>query len=65
MYSQSITILKMHENYVKDEKKVYTVMINIPPISKYDVGNPGPGLGQALKCGRVEPVSGIPTLSFL
>ena len=47
------------------EKKVYTVMINIPPISKYDVGNPGPGLGQALKCGGVEPVNGIPTLSCL
>jgi len=25
----------------------------------YDVGNPGPGLGQAHKCGRVKPVNGI------
>jgi len=22
----------------------------------YDVGNPGPGLGQAQNCGRVKPV---------
>jgi hypothetical protein len=27
-----------------------------------DVGNPGPGLGQAQKCGRVKPVNEIPTL---
>jgi len=39
-------------------------MINIPPISTYDVGNPGPGLGKAHKCGRVKPVNEIPTLSF-
>jgi hypothetical protein len=30
----------------------------------YDVGNPGPGLGQAQTCGRVKPVDGIPNLSF-
>jgi hypothetical protein len=30
---------------------------------KYDVGNPGPGLGQAQKSGRVKPVDGITTLS--
>jgi hypothetical protein len=29
----------------------------------YDVGNPGPGLGQAQKCGWVKPVNGIPSLS--
>ena len=27
----------------------------------YDVGNQGPGLGRALKCGGVEPVNGIQT----
>jgi hypothetical protein len=27
-----------------------------------DIGNPGPGLGQAQKCGRVKSVNGIPTL---
>ena len=27
----------------------------------YDVVNPGPGLGQAQKCGRVKLVDGIPT----
>jgi hypothetical protein len=30
----------------------------------YDVGNPGPGLGQTQKCGRVRPVNGIPTIPF-
>ena len=30
-----------------------------------DVGNPGPGLGQAQKCGRVKTVNGIPTLLLL
>jgi len=28
----------------------------------YNVGNPGPGLGRAQKCGRGNPVNGIPTL---
>ena len=25
----------------------------------YDIGNPGPGLGEAQKCGGVEPVNGV------
>jgi len=29
---------------------------------QYDVGNPGPGLGQAHKCDGVKPVNEIPTL---
>ena len=28
----------------------------------YDVGNPGPGFGQAQKYDGVKPVNGIPTL---
>jgi len=28
----------------------------------YDVGNTGPGLGQAQKCGVVKPVNWIQTL---
>ena len=31
----------------------------------YDVGNPGPGLGQTQKCGEVKPVNGISILSLL
>ena len=31
----------------------------------YDVGNPGTGLGQVQKCGRIKLVNGIPTLPFL
>jgi len=30
----------------------------------YDVGNPGPGLGQADKCGGVKLINGVPTLHF-
>jgi len=26
----------------------------------YDLGNPGPGLGQTYKCGGVRPVNRIP-----
>jgi hypothetical protein len=28
----------------------------------YDIGNPGPDLGEKPKCGEVNPVNGIPTL---
>ena len=31
----------------------------------YDARNPGPGWGQAQKCGRFKPVNGITTLPFL
>jgi hypothetical protein len=31
----------------------------------YDVGNPGPGLGQAQKCGRVKQNNGIPTIMII
>jgi hypothetical protein len=29
----------------------------------YDVGNPGPGMGQAQKCGRIKPVKKIKWIS--
>jgi hypothetical protein len=29
----------------------------------YDIGNPGPDLEQAQKCGGVKWINGIPTLS--
>ena len=31
-------------------------------LSTYDVGNPGPDLVQAQKCGGIKPVNEIPTL---
>jgi hypothetical protein len=37
-------------------------LLNTKKTTTYDVGNPGPGLGQAQKCGRVKPVNEIPTL---
>jgi hypothetical protein len=30
----------------------------------YEIGNTGPGLGRAQKCGGVKQVNGIPTLPF-
>ena len=36
-------------------------LLNTKNPTTYDVGNPGPGLGQAQHCGRVKPVNGIPT----
>ena len=29
----------------------------------YDIGNPGSGLGQALKCCGIKPVNGVPPLA--
>jgi hypothetical protein len=36
--------------------------LNIKKTMAYDVVNPGAGVGQAQKCGRVTPVNGIPRL---
>ena len=39
--------------------------MNTKKITAYGVGNPGPGLGQTQKCGRVKSVNGILNLLFL
>jgi hypothetical protein len=39
--------------------------LNIKKIMTYDVGNPGPGIRQAHKCGKVKLVKGIPTPTVL
>ena len=39
--------------------------INIKKIMAHDIGNPGPGFGQAQTCVRVKPVNGIPTFLSL
>jgi hypothetical protein len=39
--------------------------MNTKKTTTYDVGNPGPGLGQAQKCGRVKPVNWIPAPAHL
>ena len=43
--------------------KCYTSHINSlnTKTTPYDIGNPGPDLGQAQKCGGVKPVYGIST----
>jgi len=33
--------------------------MNTKKTTTYDVGNPGPGLGQAQICGRVKPANGM------
>jgi len=35
--------------------------LNTQKTTTYDVGNPGPGLGQAQKCGGITSFNGIPT----
>jgi hypothetical protein len=39
--------------------------MNIKKTMTFDVENSGPGLGQAQKCGGVEPVNGNSTLPLL
>jgi hypothetical protein len=38
----------------------YLKSLNTQKNTTYGVGNPGPGLGQAQKCGGVKPVNVIP-----
>ena len=40
-------------------------LLNTKKTMTYDVGNPGPGLGQAQKCGRVKQNNGIPTIMII
>ena len=49
-------------------KRTITFHINSLSTKKtttYEVRNPGPGLRQAQKCGRVKYINGIPTLPLL
>jgi hypothetical protein len=39
--------------------------LNIKNTTTYEIGNPGPGLRQVQKCGRVKAVNEIPTLPRL
>ena len=39
--------------------------LNTKMSTTYDAGNPGPGLGQAHKCGGIKPVNGISILQLL
>jgi hypothetical protein len=44
---------------------LYLKSLNTQKNTTYGVGNPGPGLGQTQKCGRVKSVNGILNLLFL
>jgi hypothetical protein len=49
--------------YKQNEKPPLTLnSLNTKNTTINDVGNPGPGLGQAQKCDGVKPLNGIPTL---
>jgi hypothetical protein len=39
-------------------------LMNIKKTTTYDIGDPGPGLGQAHKCGRLKLINVIPTLTL-
>ena len=46
---------------IKMNNRLSPQLLNIEKTTTYDVGNPGPCLGQAQQCGGVKPVNGIPT----
>jgi hypothetical protein len=43
----------------------HLISLNIKKTMSYDAGNPGTGLGQTKKCGRVKPIIGIPPTPLL
>ena len=54
---------QFHQYQQKEQSPlILTELIEHKRIMACDVGHPGPGLGQAEKCGGVKPVNGIPTL---
>jgi hypothetical protein len=44
-------------NINKTYNDLLTFSLNTKKTTTCDIGNPGPGLGQAQKCGEVKPVS--------
>jgi hypothetical protein len=46
---------------IKMNNRLSPQLLNIKKTTTYDVGNPGPCLGQTQKCGGVKPVNGLPT----
>jgi hypothetical protein len=52
MVINSTNINKMNNRLSKEKQKKTMI---------YDFGNPGPGLGQAQRCGRDKTVNEIPT----
>jgi hypothetical protein len=49
-------------NKMNNQLSSYLNSLNIKKTMTYDLGNSGPGLGQAQKCGSVKLVIGTPTL---
>ena len=52
-------------NQMNNRLSSYLIPLNTNQTTTYDVGNLGPGLGRAQKCGGIKPVNGIPTLSSI
>ena len=56
-------ITKFHQYQQKKQSPVILTELTVyTKTMTYDVGNPGPGLGQAQKCVRFNPVNGMQTL---
>jgi hypothetical protein len=56
---------KTFTNINKMTNHLSSQLLNIKNSMTYANGNPGPGLGQAQKCGRVKLVNRIPTIPVL
>ena len=48
--------------YQQNENNQLSSYMNTKKTTTHDVGDPGPGLGQAQQCGGVKSVNGVPTL---
>ena len=52
---------RFHQYQQNEQPSLISKNCTLKNTTTYDIEIPGPGLGQADKCGRVIPVSGIPT----
>jgi len=54
-------ITKFHQYQQKEQSPVILTELTVykKTCMTYDIGNPGPGLGQAQKYARVKPVNGV------
>jgi len=47
---------------MKRNDKKFHHSLNIEKTMTYDIRNPGPGMGQTQRCGRIKLVKDIPTM---
>ena len=58
-----INSTNIKQNELKQNLSNQLNSLNTRQSTRYDIGNPGPGLGQSQKFGGLKTVNGIPTLS--